>query len=131
MARPGIGKPRQAVTSYKDDLSGMWEKPTTKWISLQPLHFAILRSSVLTLVGVAGADKHGIRYVPAWSLGVIFQHVLAEMDDYMSTQQSIDNLGARPVPNATSFLMLLKKHPMFEEKRWTANSSEVIGATYV
>ena len=31
MARPGIGKPRQAVTSYKDDLSGMWEKPTTKW----------------------------------------------------------------------------------------------------
>ena len=84
------------------------------------------------LLPSTGPGNHGIMYIPGLSLGVIFQHFLAEMDDYMSTQQSLDNLRARPgVPGAASFFMLLKKDSMFKEKHWTANPFEVIGATYV
>lgn len=83
------------------------------------------------LLPSTGPGNHGIRHTSGLSLGLIFQHFLAEMDDYMSTEQSLDNLRARPgVPGAASFFMLLKKDSMFKEKHWTANL-EVIGATFV
>ena len=82
------------------------------------------------LLPSTGPGNHGVRYIPGLSLGVIFQQLLAEMDDMMSTQQSIDNLRSRPgVPSAASFFMMLKKDSMFKEKHWTANPFEVIGAS--